>query len=546
MPSEGQRLHPFGVVSRGLRIARRLLLPALLGGISAGGGIESTATWILLILSIPSLLVAVAQWLVFRFRLEGEELILDSGVLARRRRVIPIARIQNIDMEQTPLERLVGVAELRLETASGGGETEARLDVLPVDEARALQQDLLRRRELARQRRGSAASVPEGGAAVATPEPTAAAPPVGSPAPVDYTAAEAAEIGEHPAESQPPRVLLRLGMADLAIAGATSNEAGLIAAGLATLLQVGSDLAGMERFGDWVDALVGRGVQMGLAGGLVAAVVLIVAFIVAGWLVSIVATVVRYHGFTLTRSGTDLRREYGLLTRHHTTVPLERVQAVRIEETLLRRPLGLAALKIETAGARPQQNQGQGGGGAEAFVPIARRQDVGRLLREVFEEAHFEGTEMHPVSPLSRRRAFVRLGGPVVLAVGILTAVVSTEWLWLLLLLAPAALLAHAQYRARAWGRPRGFVIARTGVLTRLTWLVPVWKIQTLHARETPFQRRVHLATLLIDTAAGGRVARIVDLDRDRGLSLLAGLGTEARAARRARTVAASAGAATA
>lgn len=530
MPSEGRRLHPFTVLSRALGIARQLLLPAVLGGVTAGGGVERTLTWIALILAVPSALVAVAQWLAFRFRLEGDELIIDSGVLSRRRRVIPLARIQNVDLEQSALERLLGMAQLRLETASGGRETEASLEVLPVAEARELREELLLRRTP-----GHRPRPPADGAAdragytndVGFPADAGSIPgrsAVPPPGPPDRATA---------GEAAPPRVLLRLSTTDLAIAGATSNEAGLIAAGLATMIQVADDLGGLDRIDRWFEAVFRQGMEVGVAGAVAAVGILALFFIVAGWLVSIVATIVRYHGFTLTRDGGDLRREYGLLTRHHSTVPLERVQAVRIEETLLRRPLRLAALKVESAGAGPQQRRQGAGGGAEVFVPIARQRDVGRLLREVFEDARFEGIALNPVAPVSRRRGFARLAMPTVLAAAALAAFESTAWLWLLLLLAPAALYAHAQYRARAWAHPAGFALARAGVFTRLTWVVPVRKVQTLHTRETPFQRRLGLATLLIDTAAGGRVARIVDLERGTALGLLADLGREGEAARR-------------
>ena len=523
MPSEGRRLHAFTVVSRALRLARQLLLPAIVGGVSAGGDAEGTLTLILLILSVPSLLVAIAQWIAFRFRLDGDELILDSGVLSRRRRVIPVARIQNVDLAQSPLERIAGVARLRLETASGGRETEAVLEVLPVAEARAVQGELLRRRAAARQRL-RADALPGDAAALHDDAAAAHAPPPADDASVPYEALDAPT----------PRVLLRLSVPDLAVAGATANEAGLIAAGLATLLQLADDLGGLDRIDGWFEAVLARGASVGLGGAAAAMAIVVVVFVVAGWLVSIVATMVRFHGFTLTRVGDDLRREYGLLSRHHSTVPLERVQAIRIEETLLRRPLGLAALKIETAGAAPGQQGAGGGGGAEAFVPIARRRDVERLLREVFQDARFQGVTLNPVAPVSRRRGFVRLAVPIAAAAVLLGALATREWLALLLLLAPAALFAREQYRARAWARAGGYALARLGVFTRLTWVVPARKIQTLHTRETPFQRRWQLATLYMDTAAGGRVARVVDLHRDVATGLLAELAAEAEGARRA------------
>jgi putative membrane protein len=506
MPSEGHRLHGFTVVTRGLRLGRQLLLPAVLGGASVGDGLGAVVQWTVVILAIPSFALAVAQWVAFRYRLDDDELVIDSGVLSRRRRIIPLARIQNVDLSQSALERVARVAELKLETASGGSETEAALSVLALRKARTLRDELLARRARALEGAGRA-DVDLAGpdrddgtdlAAVSgrgrLPGGQASAQPAGE------TAAPAA------AEE-----LLRLGLGDLAIAGATSNEAGLIAAGLATALEVLDDLGALARVNAWLQSAVEQGAGLGATGAVVVGGGLVLGFLVLGWLVSIVATVVRFYGFTLTREGEDLRREYGLLSRHHSTVPLKRVQAVRIEETLLRRPFGLAALKIETAGASPRQRENARGGGAEAYVPITRRRDVARLVRAVFDDARFEGVEMHPVAPVSRRRSFLRLAAPVVLA----TAVAAFLVPWgvaLAGLLLPAWIVAGAQYRARAWARPEGYAIVRAGVLTRTNAVIPVRKIQTLHARETPFQRRWGLATVMIDTAGGGRAARAVDL----------------------------------
>jgi putative membrane protein len=497
MPSEPRRLHGFTVVSRAIRLARQILVPAVLGGASVGGDFRGILGWVFILLAVPSIVIATAQWLAFRFRLQGDELIMDSGVLARRRRVIPIDRVQNVDLAQSALERLAGVAELRIETASGGQETEASLTVLSVADARAVQADLLSRRATARAAR--------------------AADPVADP----HTAHGDA-TGER---------ILKLSSFDLALAGATSNEAGLIAAGLATLLEVIARFGALEGVMGWVEDAAGLDAGINVVGAAVAIALLVLAFLVLGWLVSIVYTVVHFHGFTLTRVDDDLRREYGLLSRHQTTVPIQRVQALRIEETLPRRALGLVALKIETAGASPQERR-RIGGGAEAYVPLARRRDVGPLLRAVFQDARFDGVQLTAVAPPSRRREFVRLALLVAAAAtGALLYGTPRPYL-LLALLVPAWFLAGARFRARGWARAAGYAFARSGVLTRTTWIVPERKVQTLHLTETPFQRRWGLATLIIDTAAGGRMARIIDLYRSTAVPLLADLARDAETAR--------------
>jgi putative membrane protein len=495
MPSEWQRLHGFTVVSRSLTLARQLLLPAILGGASAGDDFTSALQWIAVILAVPSIAIAAAQWAVFRYRLEGDELIIQSGVLSKRRRVIPLTRIQNIDLEQSGLERLFGMARLRMETASGGGQTEASLAVLTRDDARGLRSELMRRRDMRRE--------------------------------ADHEA-EREAVEEPEAEA---RRLLRLSVYDLAIAGATSNEAGLLAAGLATGFELADDLGGLEQVGAWVETAFARGAALGLVGALAVGAGLAVAVLVVGWVLSIGVSIIRYHGFTLSRTESEIRREYGLLSRHQSAVPLERVQAVRIEESLLRRPLGLVALKIETAGSGPAQRQADRRD--DAFVPIARRKEVGPLLREVFPDARFEDVSLTSVSPLARRRTFLRLAVPVVLGAAAAGLLAGPPWFALALLLLPAWLYAVADFRARGWARPGRYALVRGGVFTRVSWVVPERKIQTLHLRETPFQRRLDLATLLVDTA-GSRAAQVADLEETTARPLLAALARDAESARRA------------
>src|SRR5918997_498766 len=57
-------------------------------------------------------------------------------------------------------------------------------------------------------------------------------------------------------------------------------------------------------------------------------------------------------GVTLSRSpdGKYLHISRGLLERHESTVPLARIQAIRVVEGVLRQPFGLASLRVESAG----------------------------------------------------------------------------------------------------------------------------------------------------------------------------------------------------
>jgi putative membrane protein len=503
MPSEaaarlddGRRLHPLTLVFASFGIARGMIWPALAGGFGLGDGrLGRTVPIALAVLAIPALIGSAAKYALYRWRLDADELLLRSGVLNRQNRVIPLARVQNVEVRQSLLQRVLGVAEVRVETAGTGAQAEAVLSVLGLDQAQALRTELLARRRAH---------------AVA--------------APVD----ESVDPAAVPVERAPVEPLARLTTWDLLLAGATANEAGVIAAAAAGLLQFTEDLPG-----DVVERVVRQVAERTEGAWVVAGVAGVLVLMLVGWMISIAGSLVRYHGFTLSVDGGEMRKRYGLLTVHEASVPLRRVQAIRLEETFLRRWLGLASLMIETAGGSPGQR-----GGAEAFVPIARRGEVGRLVRGIFGDAQVDDADFQRVHPKAERRLRRRY---LVIFLLMWAPFWAARWFdlqpggamapYVALLLPLPWLAARWEYRGRGWALPPGYVMARSGVLNRVTWIVPDRKLQTLHVADTPFQRRLGLSTLLVDTAAGGKQAAVVDLPRSTARRLLEELAVRARAA---------------
>jgi len=82
------------------------------------------------------------SWRVARYRLEGVDLVVETGVVFKRSRRVPLARLQAVDVVQPLLARALGLGELRLEVA-GGKSSDATLSYLDMDTARAVRNDLL-------------------------------------------------------------------------------------------------------------------------------------------------------------------------------------------------------------------------------------------------------------------------------------------------------------------------------------------------------------------------------------------------------------------
>ncbi|WP_327051785.1 PH domain-containing protein [Halomicrococcus gelatinilyticus] len=470
---------PYRAVTRGVSVASTLLF----AGLALGGAVDFLDPVRIVALAAAGLLVAAAYesayYRRFGYELTENSLDIESGVLSRRRREIPLRRVQNVDIRRNVVQRAAGIAAVSLETA-GGGETEASLRFVSYEEAKRLQSDIRRRK------RRAAAEEPAAGAETA--EATASG--VERPA-------SGVEAGERipPGAAEPEEEeLYAIQSSELVLLSAISVEPRV--AGLAVFV-----VPLLTRGGTGVDALFGLA-QLAFSGLVL-------------WVASAMVTFARYYDFRLTRVGDELRYERGLLQRYDGTVPLEKVQTVTLKENPLMRAAGYASLAIETAGYAP----GQGGDGSEAAIPIATRGRVLSLAREV---ESFETLDFRRPPKRARRRYAVRfalVAGGLTAGAYALHRYTDAFDLWFavaaLVVLAPVA--AHYRWKHRGYSVGADHVVTRNGFWRRSTVVVPYYRVQTVVQQATVFQRRLWLATVVVDTASSarlaGRDARAADFD---------------------------------
>jgi putative membrane protein len=478
MPSD-HRLHPSSLLFQLVAQARAFAIPALVVLVGAGNVGFGWQVWLLLLL-VPYTFLALARYVSFRYRYEPHEMVIRTGIVFRNERHVPYARIQNVDAVQNVLHRMLGVVEVRVQTA-GGQEPEATLSVLP-----AAAYEEMRRRVA----EGRGASVEDG---------TAAAP------------SRAVAEG---------RTLLHLPARELVLHGIIENRGMVVVAaafGLVWELGLGDSLA-RWLFGD---AATGRGVvrdaaralfgQAAMAAnrvllmfGAFAALLLLTRVLSVGW------ALLRLHGFRLERAGDDLRLGFGWLTRVAATIPLRRVQTLTIREGPLERLFGRASVRVETAG-------GHGGEGHTAqrewLAPIVRRGALPALVAEIVPGLRLGAVEWQPMP----RRAVRRAVKPPAVAAG--ATALALAWLlhwWALAAL--GVLLGWAYVHARltvahlGWAATDGAVLFRSGWLRRQISVTLFTKIQVVSLHESPFDRRHAMARVRVDTAGAGSISHRVDI----------------------------------
>jgi putative membrane protein len=240
-------------------------------------------------------------------------------------------------------------------------------------------------------------------------------------------------------------------------------------------------------------------------------VLLILAFGVLAWLLAIAGTILAHAGFTLSRDGDFLYIKRGLLERREATIPLARIQAVRIVEGVLRQPFGLASLRVESAG------YGEASGVSTTLFPLLPRKDAEQLLLDAAPEFAVSPV-LEPLPARALRRYVFRSTVPVLAAAVALASPLafdSAAWgFFAALLVIPAALHGWLRYRDAGWAFEGDRLVVRSRLLARTTAVAPRKRLQSREVIRSPFQRRARLATFRAQVASGGGGAevRVTDL----------------------------------
>jgi putative membrane protein len=391
----------------------------------------------------------VVSWLVTRWQLTGGVLRIETGLIRRQSRRFPLSQVQAIDVVQTGLARVLGLAELRLRMA-GADSSGGRLASLPLAEAELLRQRLLMTAGLT-----SAATAAESGSAAPAGPGTGGSGPGGT---VTGTAANGL-----PAAAT-PQVAYRADAAAAVIdTGGPERQLFRVQSGrLAAAIL-------LSQTGAYAAAAVAA---FALAIAIIGKTAVVVSFLPVG-LGVVLAVWRRFNGDygTVVAAAPDgLRLRSGLVQTTAETIRPGRVQGVRLVEPLLWRPLGWCRLEADVAGPRQRRENRSESQRLRTLIPVGSRSEAELMLGELLSS-----------QPMPSRRA------PR-----------AARW------------KAPLTYHFLAWGGDDRQVTAARGRVCRTTTWVPLEKVQSVRWVQGPLQRRLGLASVRLDVA-GKRVTAALE-----------------------------------
>ncbi len=488
------RLHPIYLIietARALRSAIPFLVVTILGG---------APWWVNAALFVIVMIVAVAQWQVKKYSVISGVLRLRTGVFNRMVRVVPITRITALDATRSFVQRLVGVWGLKVQSPGdrhGSAVVLGSLSGRRLDELRAAL-------DVREPTPASAPSQQPGTSAAASSSesPPSAATATGrsrsdSSTIQRYLSWRRSESTAAPTAS--PDVVAVLRTREMLFAAVTNNTIPLIF-GVAVVVWYRFSAFVPSRAADFMHTTVEpRG-----------SVAVLVALVVVAVVLGIINSALRLNNFTLVRDGAVLRKHAGLLGTQTGTIPVKRVQGVRIVEGLWRAPFGYCSLQVEVAGI------GAANVTHRTLFPLLKTAHARALISRALPEMHWPDAPLRRLPERIHRRYRTV---PLEYGAGFTVLLLFLPGWWRLLALAPlplAWLLAALRARESAWHLDDRSVILRwRRVLARNTVIAHRTGVHRTEWESSPWKARAGVAGFTMRFSSGRRaqIRYMVDSD---------------------------------
>lgn len=448
-------------------------------------------------LAVVALLVVLGllRWFTTTYRIGPVHVELRTGVLRKKLLSVPRSRIRSVDVEAGVLHRVLGLSVVRI----GTGQRVGNRHDSNTFELNALSAALVP--ELRAALLTGVRNTPTANSSTSTLSTTASAPQSSD-----------VEIGHW----QPSWVRY----APFSFTGIA-----IIAAiiGIAFQYGIGTTIAKSSAVTDRISTLEGLGVTVLVVIGLTALLILASAFACVQYLIA-------FGNMTLTDNGRILAVSHGLLKTRQTTLDRARLRGTTLKEPLLLRLAGGARLDAIMTGVSAEKKE------SSLLLPQGPRAEAERVMATVIGDSRQASVPLIAHGSAARRRRYTRALFPAVIATA--TAVVclivgvhvpAYAWGAVIVLGAGGAGLAYDRYNGLGHAVLPGWLITRSGSLDRRRDSLEADGVIGWTVRQTFFQRRAGVATVIAATPAGTGSYHVVDLPSDNAWGLIEAVTPGAR-----------------
>ncbi|AZB41948.1 hypothetical protein CEF21_06380 [Bacillus sp. FJAT-42376] len=404
-----------------------------------------------------TLLYTVLKWLTHTYEMTDSSIVLREGVFVKSQRNVPFDRIQNTHTAANFLHRMLGMTSLTLETGTNEGESPATFSMITQQESAAILELVQNQKQHG------------------DPERTAA-----------------------PGK----KIYFQSSRKDNIKAACTSLS---FFALFPILLGLYTQIDDVFSLDESTRQAAGY-----FKNHLWLLVPLVIGALVLSILVGYVQTAMKYGKYEIAADADRIYISKGMLSSSAFSIQKNRVQAIMIQQSLLKRVFGMAEIKLISAGSTGSEELE-----TNSLYPFMAKREAYELLKQLLPAYQIE----EEMSRLPKKVLLLRLIRPYygTAAVGILLAIFKNEWLWITGVVFLIAILSRIlNYAFTSYLRKGTFIQIRKGGFVNETFLTRRERIQQIEVSHSWLQRKFNTGTLqFTNRSKPVQVSTLEDLPRE-------------------------------
>lgn len=477
------RLHPISAIITSAKAFKSMIFPLIIiiatNGFHFSLNFHSDNFWRTFFLfgvwgvgAILALVSGIVKWRTFVYWFEDGELRIKYGLFVKKKRYIPFERIQSLNYNEGIFHRIFGLVKVQVETAgSKDRKPEVELTAIRKSAADVIELEMRRAKNQVNEQMNDEQSLIE---EVSVP------------------------------------TIYHMSIRDLLILAITSGGIGVVLSGVAAIISQLSDIIPYEEiFSELAD--------FAKIGAFLVALTVIVSLILA-WFVSFVITLINYYEYTVRIEDEKLIITKGLIEKKRITLPLNRIQAIRIVENPVRQLFGYATVVVESAGG----NGGEGNDKKITLFPLIQKQDCLGTLEQLFPQLNWRPEFIY--SPERARPFFYRIDFVwLIPIIGACSYFLYPYGLLSLLLMPLTILIGIWQHKSAGYMIDGKQLTMQYRVFSRTTFFMEKKRIQSIETTQTYFQKRKGVTSVKATVMSGmtGMAGNVRNLEQQDAETIL-------------------------
>lgn len=418
-------------------------------------------------LALFSMTRAIIAYFKFYFYIKDEELIVNKGILQKKKLSIPFDRIQSVNFSQSIFHQMFNIVQLEIDTA-GSKNAEFTFDAIDKDTAEILREKLLS---------GKKSSPSEG------------------------------SDNHHEDATLESTItdILQLDIPSLIKVGVSQNH--IRSGGLIFVVGFWA-IQSLEDIGYDTDDMIKDSFTKGFQQSLQFFLLAMLLFVLVSFMISLIRTVITHYDLKLWKEGDKYKLVSGLFTRKERAAINNKIQILQWSDNLLKKGFGIYDVQLK------QASSAEVGTKSSIQIPGCSDHHIQYLKENWLGQEALGQLDKVPVTKhfLYRKILFRMLFSALLITVAFLFA----NLLWKIIAVATIPYFIYTSWLSY---QKTGFAIndhtlfMSKGVFGDAYAIMPIYKVQNIKLLQTPYQVRNGIANVQVHTASGSMTIPYIELD---------------------------------